>query len=179
MVHPYPAELQELVDWRGGRLLVRPIRPEDTPRYRRFLARIEAADLRLRFLTGVRELPDADIEHLTHVDYDREMAFIAVAPAGDGDEEILGVARACCDPDGMRAEFALLVRSDLKGQGLGRLLLQKLLRYCRARGTQRLWGEVMCDNTPMLHLARSLGFDVHYLEGNLDEVAFDLQPAVL
>ncbi len=176
MFHSYPAELQEFLEWRGGQLLVRPMRPGDTPRYRRFLARIEPEDLRLRFFTGVRELPDAEIEHLTHVDYDREMAFIAVAAAGDGDEEILGVARACCDPDGIRAEFALLVRSDLKRQGLGTLLLQKLVRYCRARGTQRLWGEVMCDNTPMLHLARSLGFDVRYLEGNLDEVALDLQP---
>jgi len=73
----------------------------------------------------------------------------------------------------------LLVRSDLKRQGLGTLLLQKLVRYCRARGTQRLWREVMCDNTPMLHLARSLGFDVRYLEGNLDEVALDLQPSGL
>jgi len=176
-IRPYPAELEESLQCRGRQLRVRPIRPEDTPAHRRFLARIEPQDLFLRFFAAIRELPDAEIAHLTQIDYDREMAFIALAPAAGAEEEIVAVARACCDPDNIGAEFALLVRSDLKGEGLGRLLLQKLIGYCRARGTQRLFGNVMSDNTRMLRLARSLGFEVRYLEGNLEEVSLELQPA--
>src|ERR1700693_2773927 len=92
------------------------------------------------------------------IDYDREMAFIAVTRDGSGTEEILGVARACADPDNVAAEFAVLVRSDLKGQGLGTLLMRKLIRYCRERGTRRLLGSVMSANVPMLHLSKLLGF---------------------
>ena len=131
----------------------------------------------MRFFSGVRELPASDLAHFTHIDYEREMAFIAVAAAGAAAGEILAVARACADPDNDAAEFAVLVRSDLKRQGLGTLLMRKLIRYCRERGTRELWGSVLAENTAMLHLARSLGFRTRAREQNIEEVALDLRAA--
>jgi len=174
-IRPYPSELEEWVEHRGRRLLLRPIRPEDTPRHRQFLARVTPRDLYTRFFTGVRELPEADLAHLTQIDYDRDMAFVAVAREAAGDEEIIGVVRACADPDNDAAEFAVLVRSDLKGQGLGTLLMRRLIRYCRERGTRELCGDVMSENTAMLHLARSLGFSVRRTEQNVATVALNLE----
>jgi acetyltransferase len=175
-IRPYPSELEEQVEHGGRRLTLRPIRPEDTPKHRRFLARIAPQDLYARFFAAVRELPESDLAHLTQIDYDREMAFIAVARDDASADEILGVARACADPDNVAAEFAILVRSDLKGQGLGKLLMQKLIGYCRARGTERLWGEVMADNAAMLHLSKSLGFRLRRTERNIEEIVLELQP---
>lgn len=176
-IRPYPSELEERLEHGGRSLTLRPIRPEDTSRHRQFLARVAPQDLYLRFFSGVRELPEADLAHLTQIDYDREMAFIAVADGGAGRGEILAVARACADPDNTAAEFAVLVRSDLKGQGLGTLLMRKLIRYCRERGTRELWGSVLLENAAMLRLARSLGFRTRATEQNVEEVALDLQTA--
>jgi acetyltransferase len=173
-IRPYPSELEERIEHRGRSLVLRPIRPEDTAAHRRFLARIAAQDLYTRFFRGVRELPETDLAHFTQIDYDREMAFIAVAGEATAAAEVLGVARACADADNSAAEFAVLVRSDMKQQGLGRLLMRKLIRYCRDRGTQELWGSVLADNAAMLQLARSLGFRVRARLQNVEEVALDL-----
>jgi len=175
-IRPYPSELEEQLEHRGRRVVLRPIRPEDAPQHRQFLAQIAPQDLYTRFFTAVRQLPEADLAHFTQIDYDREMAFIAIAPDGSGAEEILGVTRACADPDNVAAEFAVLVRSDLKGQGLGTLLMRKLIRYCRERGTRRLWGSVMSDNAPMLHLSKLLGFRCQQTDHNIEEIMLDLQP---
>jgi acetyltransferase len=174
-IRPYPGELEERLQYRGRPLLLRPIRPEDAPRHRRFLAQVTARDLYTRFFTAVRELPETDRAHLTQIDYDREMAFVAVGRDTAGTEEILGVARACADPDNNAAEFAVLVRSDLKGHGLGTLLMRKLIRYCCERGTRELRGDVMADNTAMLNLAHSLGFRVRGSEQNVKTIALELQ----
>lgn len=172
---PYPSELEERVEHRGRSLVLRPIRPEDTSRHRQFLSRISYQDLYTRFFTGVHELPEADLAHFTHIDYEREMAFVAVAAAGPEVGEILGVARACVDPGNDAAEFAVLVRSDLKGQGLGTLLMRKLIGYCRGRGTREMCGSVLAENTAMRQLARSLGFRVRSTEGNIEEIVLDLR----
>jgi acetyltransferase len=157
-IRAYPVELEQRVELHGRRILLRPIRPEDFSQHQSFLARVTAEDLRTRFFTAIRELPPRDLAHLTQIDYDREMAFIAVAAREGGGEETLGVARACTDPDNVEAEFAVLVRSDLKGQGLGALLLERLIHYCRGRGTERLRGEALSENARMLTLAKELGF---------------------
>jgi acetyltransferase len=171
----YPSEQEERLEHHGRELVLRPIRPEDARRHQQFVARISPEDLQLRFFAGVRELSEAYIERLTHIDYDREMAFIAVAPDAAGTGETLGVARAVGDADNVAGEFAVLVRSDVKGQGIGRLLTQKLIRYCRERGTKRLWGIVMSHNAPMLGLAGSLGFSVRTADGNFEEISLELQ----
>ena len=152
---PYPAELAETVAWEGRELRLRPIRPEDEPAHHAFVDRLDAEDLRLRFFSARRELPRSEVARLVQIDYAREMAFVAFDGAA-----ILGVVRAVADPDNIEAEFAIIVRSDLKARGLGHLLLDKLIRYQRAHGTQRLVGEVLRENRAMRDLAEASGFAV-------------------
>jgi acetyltransferase len=106
----------------------------------------------------MRELQPAQLARFTQIDYDREMAFIATRPGPDGVAETLGVARVVADPDNIEAEFAVTVRSDLKGHGLGAILMNKLIAYCRRRGTRAIVGEAMPQNTRVIRLARKLGF---------------------
>jgi acetyltransferase len=173
-IRPYPGELEERVGFCGQTILLRPIRPDDFELHRRFLARITPEDLQLRLFAAVRQVPERELAHLTQIDYEREMAFIAVAP---GDGETLGVARACTDPENRAAEFAVLVRSDLKGRGLGALLLDKLVRYCRSRGTQRMRGQARGENTRMLKLGAAAGFHIEQTGAGICELSLDLQSA--
>jgi len=166
--------LAEELEHRGKRLLLRPVRPEDAGRYRDFLGRITQADLYRRYFSCMRQLPPAAITQFTHLEPPFGMAFVAVYADDTGPQEILAVAQAHADPQIRAAEFAVLVRSDLKGQGLGRLLLLKLIRYCRQRGTQRLRGFVLADNAPMARLSRALGFRCCGREGNVEEIALPL-----
>ena len=159
-ITPYPAELIETVAWQGESIVLRPIRPEDEPQHRAFAERLQAQDLRLRFFSARRELPRSELARLTQIDYAREMAFIAVRTLPDGTAQTLGVVRAVTDPDNVDAEFAVIVRSDLKGQGLGHLLLRKMIGFLSTRGTQRLLGYVLRENDAMRDLARSQGFAV-------------------
>ena len=108
----------------------------------------------------VRELQPSQLARFTQIDYDREMAFIATRTSADGQQETLGVARVVADPDNIQAEFAVTVRSDLKGHGLGRVLMEKLIAYCRKRGTREIVGEALPQNTRIIHLVRKLGFTV-------------------
>ena len=155
---PYPAGLAETVSWEGHEVLLRPIRPEDEAQQREFMSRIEPEDLRLRFFSSRRELPRSELARLVQIDYAREMAFVALAKTPEGKTETLGAVHALADPDNIEAEFAIIVRSDLKGRGLGHLLLDKLIRYQRAHGTQRLVGLVLRENEAMHDLARTHGF---------------------
>jgi acetyltransferase len=154
-IRPYPAELERPVLWQGQPLLLRPIRPEDEARHRDFLDAVSPADLRLRFFQAPHRLTHDELARLTQIDYEREMAFIAVDAGG----RTLGVGRIVRDPDNIEAEFALLVRSDVQRRGLGRLLMQSLLDHARAQGTQRIVGDVLRENHGMLALMRSLGFE--------------------
>lgn len=154
---PYPAQWVSECTWNGRTLVVRPIRPEDELQHRRFLESLSPEDVRLRIFYSRHDLPRSELARLTQIDYDREMAFVAEAPDEAGNLQTLGVARAMSDPDGMEAEFAIIVRSELKGQGLGTLLFKRLIEHARHRGTQRLVGLVLRENTRMLRLARALG----------------------
>jgi acetyltransferase len=157
---PYPAQLAETVSWEGRDVLLRPIRPEDEAQQREFMSRIEPEDLRLRFFSSRRELPRSELARLVQIDYAREMAFVALAKTPDGKTETLGAVHALADPDNIEAEFAIIVRSDLKGRGLGHLLMDKLIRYQRACGTQRLVGHVLRENDAMRDLALTHGFHI-------------------
>ncbi|HLT26156.1 MAG TPA: GNAT family N-acetyltransferase, partial [Zeimonas sp.] len=158
-IRPYPKNLEEKARLHTGReVLLRPIRPEDEPAHQRLLSRTTPEDLRFRFFDSVRQLGHSQMARLTQIDYDREMAFVATAEGEDGEIETLGVVRTVTDPDNVAAEFAILVRSDLKGHGLGRLLLTKMIDYCRRRGTREMVGEILSENDDMLRLAGRLGF---------------------
>jgi acetyltransferase len=157
-IRPYPKELEETVTLGERRILMRPIRPEDEARHYEFLSRLSPEDIRFRFFSSVRNLPHSQMARFTQIDFEREMAFIATAPDERGRPETLGVVRVVTDPDNEKAEFAIIVRSDLKGQGMGAALLDKMIAYCRSRGTRQLVGQVMAQNHRMLGLAESRGF---------------------
>ncbi len=162
-IRPYPRELEEEVSL-GEDLCVelRPIRPEDEPAHRDFFLRLEPEDIRFRFFGLVREMPHSQLARYTQIDYDREMAFIAARPGPQ--PETLGVARAVFDPDNTAAEFAIIVRSDMKGRGLGKALLAKLVSYCRSRGVREMVGQTVPENARMLELAQGLGFTLRPAE---------------
>ncbi|WP_139311682.1 GNAT family N-acetyltransferase, partial [Desulfovibrio sp. DV] len=169
-IRPYPRELEEKAVLRSGRaVLLRPIRPEDEPAHYDFFKHLSAEDLRFRFFGVVRDLSHTEMAKLTQIDYEREMAFIATAPGPDGRPETLGVVRASTRPDNATAEFAVIVRSDQKGAGLGRMLMEKIIRYCRGRGTKELTGQALMENGGMQGLAEKLGFSV--VRNYDDEVA--------
>jgi acetyltransferase len=161
-VRPYPSELEECVKLRDGRkLLLRPIRPEDETSHYEFFSHLSPEDLRYRFFGIVRELSHQEMAKLTQIDYEREMAFVATTEGDGGAPETLGEVRAASRPDNSSAEFAIIIRSDGKGQGLGTILMDKIIRYCRARGTLWLTGQALLDNQGMQGLARKMGFHVH------------------
>jgi len=157
-IRPYPLELVQTVPWRDGTVVLRPIRPEDEARHLEFLSRLDPADIRMRVFYSRRSIERSELARLTQIDYEREMAFVATAPGPTGEEETLGVARAVTDPDNIGAEFGIVVRSDLKGSGLGRLLMDELVAYLRQRGTQQLNATVLRENTRMLAMAQAMGF---------------------
>jgi acetyltransferase len=175
-IQPYPAELEHEIEIDGGRkLLVRPIRPEDEPRLVDMVARSSPHDVRLRFLGALREFPHLLAARLSQIDYDREMALIAVdRQAGAGQAEILGVSRIVANPENDRAEFAVMVRSDMKGRGLGFQLMKDILATARKRGIKTVYGDVLAENTTMLSMAGELGFTRSPGKDGVVRVAIDL-----
>ena len=157
-IRPYPKELEgdaELPD--GTSVHLRPIRPEDEPGIVDLVAHQSAEDLRMRFFTSMRGISHELAARLTQIDYDREVAVVA-EPAERG--TILGVARFAADPDNIKAEYAVAVRTDIKGRGLGYLLMTRLIEIAKARGLSEIFGEVLRENGPMLKMCRELGFTV-------------------
>jgi acetyltransferase len=176
-IRPYPAELEETLTLRSGdKIFVRPIRPEDGPAHREFLESLKPEDIYFRFFGVVREFPQSQVARYTQIDYDREMAFVALEHPGS--DQTLGVVRVVADGDNTEAEFAIVVRSELKGHGIGYALLDKIIRYCRERGTARVVGSVLASNRPMLDMANEFGFRVvNGGSGGDVRICLDLNPA--
>ncbi|HTQ14206.1 MAG TPA: bifunctional acetate--CoA ligase family protein/GNAT family N-acetyltransferase [Rhizomicrobium sp.] len=153
-IKPYPQALESDASGPGHEgYRFRPIRPEDAPAIAAFAARVTPEDTRMRFFTPFKTLPRTLLARLTQIDYDREMAFVLF----DERDAVAGVSRLAADPDGVRAEFAVIVRSDLKHRGLGRLLMDRLIAYARRRGIAEIFGDVLAENGAMLALCRDLG----------------------
>lgn len=172
-IRPYPRELEECVVLKNGRkITLRPIRPEDEPAHREFIGRLSDEDLRMRFFGVVRrDFDHKDMARFTQIDYDREMAFIATGVAEGGLPETVGVVRTATKPDNSEAEFAIVVRSDQKGTGLGSVLFQKMISYTKGRGTRHLTGQTLVENRAMQGLARKFGFAIRV---NPDEELVDM-----
>ena len=141
----------------GTHVLLRPIKPEDDALYPEFVASIAPQDSRHRFFSAIRELSDQRIHELTHLDYERAMAFIAFDEANC---RMLGVVRLHLDADRRAGEFAVIVRSAFKGHGLGRMLMQRMIEYARLIGLTRVHGQVLSENTTMLRMCGELGFRI-------------------
>jgi acetyltransferase len=165
-IRPYPKELEEQITLKDGRhMLVRPIVPEDEPALNRAFARLDADEIRNRFLQPMRTLNHMLAARFTQLDYDREMALVLTEEGIPGQQDIHAVVRLSADPDNVQAEFAIIVQHRFAGQGLGRLLMERILAHARARGIGTVWGVTLRDNQRMRALARALGFKQSPEEG--------------
>lgn len=173
-IPPYPEEwVTRWTTKSGEALTIRPIRPEDAEAHGEFFRRLTPEDIRWRFFSQLRELPPQQIARMTQLDYDREMAFVAIRRRPDGAEDMLGVSRLIREPDGATGEFAVIVDRQMKGQGLGRHLMERLFDWARANGIATIAGQVLADNAPMLAFVRALGFTLK--RSAEDEEVYDVR----
>ena len=157
-VRAYPAQWERHFQLKEGwRVFVRPVRPEDEAFAHEFLKHVTPNDLRLRFFAPMKEFTHQFIARLTQIDYARAMAFVALDEATN---EGLGVVRLHSDSIYETGEYAILLRSDLKGKGLGWALMQLIIEYARSEGLKTISGDVLQENVVMLDMCRQLGFQV-------------------
>jgi acetyltransferase len=176
-IRPYPAELARQISDREGRnYLMRPIRPEDASELKDAIQEANPDDVRMRFFSALHHLPDSLAKRLTQIDYDREMAFVVI------DETVtphkgVGVVRLAMDPDRTRGEYAIIVRRDRQGTGLGFRMMQEIIAYARTSGAKQVFGDVLTDNAGMLDMAKELGFErTGHPEPGITEVTLTLDP---
>lgn len=148
----------ELVRIHDGRnLRLRDIEASDVEGIKRCFKRLSPEDIRRRFLHSMSELPEPMAIRLCRIDPAFERAFVledeSVIPG-----EIRGVGRIYVDESANSAEFSVVVEQAWTRLGLGALLMQHLVEECRKRGLHEIWGYVLLENRPMLHLCRDLGF---------------------
>ncbi len=177
-VKPYPGELaHEITDRLGKPYLMRPIKPEDASAIQETIASSDPEDVRMRFFSTLQRLPDVLAKRLTQIDYDREMAFAVIDESGERPEGI-GVVRLALDPDRTRGEYAIMVRSDRIGTGLGFRMMQEMIAYARKIGAKQVFGDVLAENNRMLNMCAKLGFErTGSPEPGVVEVTLDLEQA--
>ncbi len=141
----------------GEKVLFRPLKPDDAKLYPDFLAEITRQDLRLRFFAAMREVTPDLIHKLIHYDPAHAMAFVAI---DEDSGKLLGVVRIHDDKDDVNGEFAILLRSRLKGHGLGWLMMKHMIAYAKERGLKTVQGQVLTDNATMLTMCAELGFHI-------------------
>ncbi|MCL2714854.1 MAG: bifunctional acetate--CoA ligase family protein/GNAT family N-acetyltransferase [Alphaproteobacteria bacterium] len=157
-VRAYPAEWERHIEVKEGwRIFVRPIRPEDETIMREGAKHITSNDLRLRFFAPMKEFTHDFIARLTQIDYSRAMAFIAF---DETTNQSVGVVRLHSDSIYETGEYAILLRSDLKGKGLGWALMKLIIEYAKSEGLKMISGDVLKENSVMLEMCRHLGFEV-------------------
>jgi len=159
-IHPYPRALARDIEVKGARLLLRPIRPEDAEAERRFISRLTPQSTYMRFHAPIRELTMERLVRYTQIDYDREMAFVAIDRSG-AQQEIRGISRYTRNPDGRSAEFGVIVEDAWQGRGLGHALMQAIEDTARDRGLTELIGLVLKENSDMGQMMRNRGYVPH------------------
>jgi RimJ/RimL family protein N-acetyltransferase len=157
VIESAPQWQRHLVLANGWPIFVRPIKPDDESLIHDLLVHVTKEDLRLRFFESIREFSHRFVARLTQIDYAREIAFVAIDEASD---EILGVVRLYFGAIRETGEYAILLRSTLKGRGLGWALMQLIIEYARSEGLKRITGQILQENSVMLKMCRELGFEV-------------------
>ena len=159
-IRPYPKELEQDITLKDGSMaLLRPIRPEDEEAHREFDNKLTKEDRYKRFFGEIPQFSHEQLAKMTQIDYDREMAFI-VTQRRDDVWQTIGVSRVLMDTDNLVAEFAVVVRSDIKGLGLGRILMQSVIDHCKRQKVEKIEGLTLPENAGMIGLAKKLGFKV-------------------
>lgn len=172
---PYPAALVHHLERGGRRYEVRPVRPDDEPALIHLLESLDPETVRLRFFAYIRHFSHDLAARMTQIDYDRELALVITEQSQP--ERLVGMGTLAADPDGARAEFAVLVDQAHCGVGLGRHLLEEFLRHAREQGIAAIFGEVLAENSTMLGLARAMGFSLHALADDPGVVHVELAVA--
>lgn len=170
-IHPYPTHL--VSNWQladGTEIKIRPIRPEDALIEQSFVRELSPESKRFRFMQGIKELTQPMLVRFTQLDYNRELALIAVLERSDGETE-LGVARYVTNPDGESCEFALVVADKWQHKGIGSHLMNALMDAARHRGLKVMDGEILADNRSMQSLVKRLGFTLHSSQGDMTVLA--------
>jgi acetyltransferase len=161
VISPYPQQYESDEVTAGGlEVFIRPIKPEDAPLLVGLFDTLSPTSIYYRFFGPLKALPHWMLVRFTQVDYDREIDLVALAETTGGQERMLATARVISDPDGKRAEFAILVGEPWQGEGVGATLLSRCLAIARERGIETVWGIVLRENTGMLALGKKLGFKV-------------------
>jgi acetyltransferase len=164
-------ELHETI--RGGeRVLIRQARSEDVASYPDFLRDVSAEDLRLRFFGRINELSAMEIDNLAEFDCRHEMAFIAI---DEDTGHMLGLVRLVDEPDEKTAQFTVLVRSRVKGHGLGWLLMRRMIDYAKEKDLRHVYGDVLAENTTMLQMCAELGFHAEDIGSGIRRVVLALE----
>jgi acetyltransferase len=162
VISAYPNQYEQTARIKDGKqILIRPIRPEDGPLFVALFNQLSAASIYYRFCGCVKSLSPEMLFRLTQIDYDREMALVAIGSASQ-QTQMLGAARIINEPDGERAEFSVLVGDPYQGLGIGALLLRNLVHIGHTRGLKSIWGYVLRDNVNMLRLGKKVGFTSTY-----------------
>jgi len=176
-IHPYPMELESQIVLRDGtRLMMRPIRPEDAELERRFIGALSEQTRYFRFFYRLNELSPAMIARFTQVDYDRELALIALAPDPEGPngQAMVGIARTIANVDHESAEFAVVTADAWHGRGVATALMKVLIACAKKRGQRRLVGTVLRANHNMIRFTQGLGFTVHDDPEDPEQVTVEL-----
>jgi acetyltransferase len=171
-IRPYPIELVETVTLKNNtQAILRPIKPEDEQTHQQFDRSLAKEDRYKRFFGELPQFNHDQLAKMTQIDYDREMAFIVSQPH-EGQPRTLGVSRVIMDPDNLQAEFAIVVRSDCQGLGLGKILMNAAIAHCKRQGVKTVEGITLPENTGMIELARKLGFTISrdFEEGSINMV---------
>src|SRR5690606_18418192 len=161
----------------GREVLIRPIRPEDAEPLRAGFGLLQPDEVRQRFLHSLQELSPEMAERFTRISPKSEFALVAAEPLPPGEALVGAVARIVVDPDGRAGEFAILVSRYIKGMGLGRYLMTRLVKWARSKKLERIYGDVFEHNLPMLALAKSLGFERESHENALIRLVLQLKPS--
>ena len=160
-IRPYPQHLSEQIELRDSRLCqLRPVLPEDGPQLNAMVERTPPEQVRMRFFQAIRSLPHEMSARLTQIDYDREMALVVTEPGMPGRAKLLGMVRISADPDLEGAEYDIMLDPGVAGLGLGKMLMQRIIKYAKNRGIREIYGEVLRENEPMLRINQALGFEV-------------------
>ena len=157
-IAPYPKAQERRTQLKNGTpVQLRPVRPEDEEMYKVFFTHVLPEDIRLRFFAPMKEFSHAFIARLIQIDYARTFVCVAVEEATG---LMLGVVRLMLDVDREHGEYAILLRSDLKGQGLGWQLMKYMIEFARQEGVTMVEGQVLNENAAMLQMCQALGFDL-------------------
>jgi len=175
IIGPYPNQYEMQTVTPGGlEVFIRPIMPEDAPLLQELFDSLSPHSVLMRFFTPRTELSPDFLARLTQIDYDRDVALVALQDY-EGGQRMIGVARVMSHPRSAAAEFAVTVGDQWQGRGVGARLFERCIAVAREMGIERMWGLVLPQNTVMLSLARKFGCRVQQSPGaNEWQVELDL-----